>query len=164
MNIHETSPKPGASTYVLGHAVVEVQRLLMQGRLYNDLTEQALRLAGLQPGMRVLDVGCGPGDVSLVAAGLVGPTGSVLGVDAAADIVEVARGRAAQQGLSVVSFQQATIADIVLDEPVDAVIGRLILMHLPDPVAALRQFAALVRPGGLIAFGEFDMTAAGQCP
>jgi SAM-dependent methyltransferase len=164
MSVHETSPKPGGSTYVLGHADVEVQRLLLQGHLYNDLTEHALRRAGLRPGMRVLDVGCGPGDVSFVAARLVEPTGTVLGVDSAAEIIEVARTRAAQQGLSVVSFQQATIADIVLDEPVDAVIGRLILMHLPDPVAALRQFAALVRPGGLIAFGEFDMTAAGSVP
>src|SRR6185312_16238059 len=47
------------STYVLGHAEAEVQRLLLQGRLYNDYTEHALRLAGLRPGMRVLDVGCG---------------------------------------------------------------------------------------------------------
>jgi ubiquinone/menaquinone biosynthesis C-methylase UbiE len=62
----------GARTYVLGHADVEIQRLLLQGRLYNDHTEHALRLAGLRSGMRVLDVGCGPGDVSLVAARLGG--------------------------------------------------------------------------------------------
>lgn len=68
------------STYVLGHADVEVRRLLLQGRLYNDYTEHALRLAGLRPGMRVLDIGCGPGDVSFIAARLVGPTGRVLGV------------------------------------------------------------------------------------
>ena len=60
MSVHETSPKPGGSTYVLGHADVEVQRLLLQGRLYDDLTEHALRLAGLRPGMRVLDVVAGP--------------------------------------------------------------------------------------------------------
>src|SRR6266478_887491 len=103
------------STYVLGHADVEVQRLLMQGRLYDDHTEQALRLAGLRPGMRVLDVGCGPGDVSFAAARLVGPTGTVLGVDSAAEIIEVARTRAAEQGLSWVSFEQTTIADIAID-------------------------------------------------
>jgi SAM-dependent methyltransferase len=164
MSVHETSPKPGGSTYVLGHADVEVQRLLMQGRLYDDHTEHALRRAGLRPGMRVLDVGCGPGDVSFVAARLVEPTGTVLGVDASCDIVEVARSRAAELGLSTVQFECTAIEELVLEQPVDAVIGRLILMHLPDPVAALRQFAALVRPGGLIAFGEFDMTAAGSLP
>lgn len=62
------------STYALGHADAEIQRLLLQGRLYNDHTEHALRRAGLRPGMRVLDVGSGPGDVAFIAAQLVGPT------------------------------------------------------------------------------------------
>jgi SAM-dependent methyltransferase len=152
------------STYVLGHDDAEIRRLLLQARLYDDYTEHALRLAGLRPGMRVLDVGCGPGDVSFLAARLVGPTGTVLGVDAAADIIELARNRASERGVSSVRFEQAVIADIALDEPVDAVIGRLILMHVPDPVATLRQLAGLVRPGGFMAFSEFDMTAARSVP
>ncbi|MBV9318349.1 MAG: methyltransferase domain-containing protein [Mycobacterium sp.] len=152
-----------ASTYVLGHADVEIQRLLLQARLYDKDTEHALRRAGLRPGMRVLDVGCGPGDVSFVAARLVGAAGTVLGVDAA-EVVEVARTRAAEQGLSWVSFEQTTIGDIALDEPVDAVVGRLILMHLPDPASALRQLAALVRPGGVIAFCETDIGAVCSVP
>ena len=153
----------GQSTYVLGHADIEIQRLLLQGRLYNDYTEHALRLAGLRPGMRVLDVGSGPGDVSFIAARLVGPTGTVLGVDASSDVVEFARARAAERGLSTVKFEQTTIADIAVDE-VDAVIGRLILMHLPDPISTLRQLAGLVRPGGLIAFCEFDIGAVRSVP
>jgi len=153
----------GASGYLLGHADTEIQRLLLQGRLYNDHTEHALRLAGVQPGMRVLDVGCGPGDVSFVAARLVGSTGTVLGVDASSDVVELARARAAERGLSTVKFEQTTIANIAVDE-VDAVIGRLILMHLPDPISTLRQFAGLVRPGGLIAFCEFDIGAVRTVP
>lgn len=157
------SATPGGSTYLLGHADAEIQRLLLQGRLYNDHTEHSLRLAGLRPGMRVLDIGCGPGDVSLVAARLVGPTGTVLGVDAASDAVEFARARAAEQGVSTVKFEQSTIADIASDE-VDAVIGRLILMHLPDPVATLQHLAGLVRPGGLIAFCEFDIGAVRSVP
>jgi ubiquinone/menaquinone biosynthesis C-methylase UbiE len=158
------SAEPSASTYVLGHADVEIQRLLLQARLYDNNTEHALRQAGVRPGMRVLDVGCGPGDVSFLAARLVGSAGAVLGVDAAAEIIEVARARAAEQGLSWVRFEQTTIADIALDEPVDAVVGRLILMHLPDPVSALRQLAALVRPGGVIAFCETDIGAVRSVP
>jgi ubiquinone/menaquinone biosynthesis C-methylase UbiE len=157
------SATPSDSTYVLGHADTEIQRLLLQGRLYHDHTEHALRGAGLRPGMRVLDVGSGPGDVSFIAAQLVGPTGTVLGVDASNDVVEFARARAAERGLSTVTFEQATIADIAVDA-VDAVIGRLILMHLPDPVSTLRQLASLVRPGGVIAFCEFDMGAARSIP
>jgi len=161
-----TTPSAAAtgSTYVLGHADVEVQRLLLQGRLYNDYTEHALRLAGLRRGMRVLDVGCGPGDVSFVASRLVGSTGTVLGVDAAPAMVELASARAAEQGLPAVHFMQAAIDAIALDEPVDAVIGRLILMHLPDPAATLRHLSTFVRPGGVIAFSENDITGAHSIP
>ena len=160
-----TTPSPASgSSYVLGHADVEVQRLLLQGRLYDHYTEHALRLAGLRPGMRVLDIGSGPGDVSFTAARLVGPTGTVLGVDAAPEMVELARDRAAEKGLSTVHFMQTAIDAIALDEPVDAVIGRLILMHLPDPAATLRQLSTWVRPGGVIAFSENDITAARSIP
>jgi ubiquinone/menaquinone biosynthesis C-methylase UbiE len=159
-----SSSTRGKSTYVLGHTDVEVQRLLLQGQLYNDYTEHALRLAGLRPGMRILDVGCGPGDVSFIAARLVGRTGSVLGVDAAPEMIDLARARASEQGLSAVHFKQAAIDAITLDEPVDAVIGRLILMHLPNPAAALRHLRAFVRPGGVIAFSENDITGARSIP
>ena len=161
-----TTPSSAASgsTYALGHADVEVRRLLLQGRLYNHYTEHALRLAGLRPGMRVLDIGCGPGDVSFLAARLVGPTGSVLGVDAAPEMIELARARAAEQGLPTVHFIQAAIDAIDLDEPVDAIVGRLILMHLPDPAATLRQLSSFVRPGGVIAFSENDITGASSVP
>src|ERR1700761_4684247 len=106
-----------ASTYLLGHADAEVRRLLLQALLYDDYTEQALRLAGLRPGMRVLDVGCGPGDVSFVAARLVGPQGAVIGIDAADDIIELARDRAAKHGLTSVRFEQTTVGDLALDGP-----------------------------------------------
>jgi ubiquinone/menaquinone biosynthesis C-methylase UbiE len=164
MTKYSKDASQGASTYKLGHSDREVQRLLLQGRIYNAHTEHALRLAGLRPGMQVLDVGCGPGDVSIVASRLVGATGSVLAVDAAADIIELARTRAAEMGASNIRFERAAIADIAVAEPVDAVIGRLILMHLPDPVAILRHLARQVRPGGLIAFCETDITLAGSVP
>ena len=160
----ESSSAASGNTYVLGHDDVEVQRLLLQGRLYNDYTEHALRLAGLRPGMRVLDIGCGPGDVSFIAARLVGPTGTVLGVDAAPEMVELARARAAEQGLAAVHFTQSTIDAVALEEPVDAVVGRLILMHLPDPAATLRQLSTWVRPGGVIAFSENDINGARSIP
>jgi ubiquinone/menaquinone biosynthesis C-methylase UbiE len=159
-----TKRSESGNTYVLGHADVEVQRLLLQGRLYDDYTEHALRLPGLRPGMRVLDIGCGPGDVSFVAARLVGPTGSVLGVDAAPEMIELARTRAAEKGLPTVHFTHTAIDTIALDEPVDAIIGRLILMHLPDPAATLRHLSSLVRPGGVIAFSENDITATSSIP
>jgi ubiquinone/menaquinone biosynthesis C-methylase UbiE len=67
--------------------------------------------------MRVLDVGCGPGDVSFVASRLVCHTGTVLAVDAADDIIEFARTRAAELGAAGVCFERTAIADIALDSP-----------------------------------------------
>jgi 2-polyprenyl-3-methyl-5-hydroxy-6-metoxy-1,4-benzoquinol methylase len=150
--------------YVLGHRDPEVERLLLQGRLYGGHTEQALRLAGLEPGMRVLDVGCGPGDVALAAARIVGPTGSVTAVDAQAAVLDLASQRAAEQGVSTISFHRADIADLTATEPYDAVVGRLILMHLPDPAGALRSLAGLVRPGGVVTFQDFEVSAARSAP
>jgi len=67
--------------YILGHASQELDRLISQSRFLAELTEHLLRLAGLQAGMHVLDVGCGSGDVSFLAARIVGPGGSVIGID-----------------------------------------------------------------------------------
>jgi SAM-dependent methyltransferase len=79
-------------------------------------------------------------------------------------MVELARARAAEKGLSTVQFTRAAIDAIALDEPVDAVVGRLILMHLPDPAATLRHLASFVRPGGVIAFSENDIAGVNSVP
>ncbi|GAA2335350.1 methyltransferase domain-containing protein [Saccharopolyspora halophila] len=150
--------------YSLGHDDPEVQRLLLQGRLYGDHTEHALRLAGLAPGMRVLDVGCGPGDVSMAAARIVGPDGSVTGVDAQQRILDLATRRAAERGFANARFHSADIFSLTAEQPYDAVIGRLILMHLADPVAAVRHLSGLVRPGGVVTFQDFEISAARTVP
>src|SRR3954468_7965971 len=93
-----------AEAYVLGHADAELQRLAEQAAFYADLTEDAFRRAGLAPGMRVLDVGCGAGDVSLLAATLVGPMGEVLGIDRSRDAVATAQRRADASGAGCARF------------------------------------------------------------
>ena len=75
-----------------------VQTARAPGGYYRDLTEDVLVRAGIGPGMRVLDVGCGVGDVSLIAGRLVGPTGSVLGVDRSSEALEAAARRTGQAG------------------------------------------------------------------
>jgi ubiquinone/menaquinone biosynthesis C-methylase UbiE len=67
-----------------GHSERELDRLSIRARMYEPFTRQLFREAGLLPGMRVLDVGCGSGDVALLASELVGPTGAVVGIDRAA--------------------------------------------------------------------------------
>jgi SAM-dependent methyltransferase len=144
--------------------VDELNRLIDQARFFGDLTAQTLELAGLGEGMRVLDAGCGAGDVSFLAAMMVGPTGSVAGIDRSAEAIELARRRAAQAGLTNVEFHVADLNELVLDEPVDALIGRLVLMYFADPAVTLRRLARHVKPGGIVAFHELNLDAATSEP
>jgi SAM-dependent methyltransferase len=150
--------------YPLGYGGDEFRRLERQGALFRPLTEDLLRRAGIGPGMRVLDVGCGVGDVSLVAAALVGPSGSVLGIDRSADAVDTAarRARAADRGW--VHFAATELGGFADDRPFDAVVGRLVLMYQPDPVEALRRLARHAAPGGLLVFQEMAMPLARAVP
>jgi ubiquinone/menaquinone biosynthesis C-methylase UbiE len=146
-----------AETYALGHTSREIQRLLVQGQLLNAFTRRLLENAGITAGMKVLDMGCGPGDVSLLAGELVGKTGSVLGVDSNAKVLQVAQVRSQQAGLMHVSFQLADIGDLVLDRQYDAIVGRLVLEHLPQRTTYLDRLLHYVRPEGVVAFQEFDL-------
>jgi len=149
---------PQPSGYALGHAEDELDRIINHARFFGDLTEHVLHLAGLAPGMRVLDVGCGPGDVSFLAARLVGPEGTVIGVDKSPEAIELARERTAAVGLTNVRFltQDLSDSELVLDESVDALIGRLVLQYFADPALLLRHLLTCVKPGGLVAFQEVD--------
>ena len=150
--------KPYAADYVLGHSQPELERLVQQGRFFGELTEHVLHKAGLAAGMRVLDVGCGAGDVSFLAAKFVGPQGTVIGVDRAPEAVATAHRRAQEAGLANVRFIAADLTELQLEEePVDALVGRLVLMYFPDPAAALRRLLAFVKPGGIVAFQELDL-------
>ncbi|MFI7614416.1 class I SAM-dependent methyltransferase [Nonomuraea terrae] len=152
------------ATYGPGHSEQELDRLIQQASFFGDLTEHVLVRAGLQPGMRVLDVGCGSGDVSFLAARLVGGEGSVIGLDNAEAAVGTARARAAAARLDNVHFVLGDLAEHRLDLRVDAVIGRLVLMYLPDAVAALAHLRTLLAPGGLMVFQEVDLIGATSEP
>ncbi|MCB0210737.1 MAG: class I SAM-dependent methyltransferase [Anaerolineae bacterium] len=150
--------------YVLGHSKHELDRLIRQARFWGDLTEHVMRLAGLKPGMRVLDVGCGAGDVSFLAASLVGPKGTVIGVDKSPEVIAMASQRAQAAGLANVHFMIQDLAKLTIDEPVDALIGRLVLMYFADPAVILRRLSRLLKPGGLVIFHEIDTSASKSEP
>ena len=118
----ETFDRPGAADYVLGRGSAEQQRLQEQGTNLYWLTRRLLQAAGLAPGMRVLDVGCGTGDVTLIAAELVGPSGSVLGIDCSVDVLATARSRLAAHGERHVHFRKDDAASYHEVEPFDAVV------------------------------------------
>jgi SAM-dependent methyltransferase len=110
--------------------------------------------------MHVLDIGCGAGDVSFLARSIVGPEGAVIGVDRSPDAIALAQQRAQKAQLSNVQFIASDVDTLTLDQPVDALIGRLVLMYFPQPAVVLRKLLAFVKPGGLVMFQELDATNA----
>lgn len=143
-----------AVSYLLGSTTAEHERLIRQAALFNPFTERFFRDAGIGPSQRVLDIGSGLGDVSMLAAKLVGPTGAVVGADNDASIIAKANARIAEAGLRNVSFIECDIASIESKEPFDAVVGRLILEFLPNAGEVVRSLAKLLRPGGIMAIQD----------
>jgi len=138
----------------MGHTGHERRRLALQGLVLNPLTEQFLRRAGIGPGMRVLEPGCGVGEVLLILARLVGPEGHVTGIDIDGAALEIAGRRAAEDGRANVTLLHEDLAAHRPGQLYDALAGRLILVHTRDPLGVVRHAASLVRPGGVVAFQE----------
>ncbi len=150
------------SDYPLGYSAEEAQRLEDQAQHMLRLTAEVFVGAGLRPGMRVLDLGCGVGDVSLLAARIVGSEGAVLGVDRAGSSIEKARSRAAGHGN--VSFEQSELATFSTEQSFDAIVGRFVLAYVPNRVEVLRRLTRCLSARGVIAFLELDMSQIAQVP
>ena len=142
------------SSYALGSTDSEHERLIRQGARLAPFTERFFREAGIGPGQRVLDLGSGVGDIAMLAARLVGPSGEVVGVERDTRSVTRAKARAAEAGIRNVTFTQSDVSQMASTRLFDAVVGRFILMYLPDPIAVLRSLSRLIRPGGVFAFQE----------
>ena len=147
-----------SDTYALGRSAAETQRLIRQAQIYGPLTRQFFISAGITAGMKVLDIGSGAGDVALLLADLVGPRGAVVGVEMNPTILDTARTRIGTVGWSNVAFLEGDVHSIDLDDDFDAVVGRWVLMYLPNPVDVLHRLLRHLQPGGIIAFQENDFT------
>lgn len=152
-----TQDQPVSREYIFSNSAHEQQRLKLQASIVGRWTESYLVAAGIEKGMNVLDLGTGMGDVAFLAADIVGPSGSVTGIDRDPVVLSKAQEREEAQSRSgpvtfihsdLMSFQSATLFD--------AVIGRYVLLYQPDPPTALSQVAALVRQGGILCFHEMS--------
>jgi len=95
----------------------------------------------------------------MLAAELVGETGRVLGVDANEEVLQLAQARAWAAGMKHLSFRAEDVLHLTLEQEYDAIIGRFILMHLPEPAAVLRRLTDHLRLGGVVAFQEMDLSS-----
>jgi ubiquinone/menaquinone biosynthesis C-methylase UbiE len=144
--------------YALGSSDHEIERLDRQSASIEAATRMLLRAAGIEPGMRVLDLGTGIGHVAMLIAEMVGPEGRVVGIDNSQKLLDVAALRATAR--RQVRFIHGDVRHWRDDEPFDAIVGRLILFHLADPVSVLRHHATALRAGGLLLALDFDLGAS----
>ncbi len=145
-----------ATAYVMGHDDRERRRLALQASILRPFTEDLFRRAGITTGMHVLDVGCGVGDVSLIAARLTGRTGSVTSIDIDPAALQTLRERAAAEGIRTIRTVETDIKSFDPGHKFDAVVGRHILIHTKDPLSLLTASRDLLHPRGIAAFQEYD--------
>ncbi len=150
----EMSNQSRDAEYTMGRSKEETERLIEQSQLYEDVTRRFFLRSGIAKGMKVLDVGSGAGDVALALAEFVGPDGTVVGVDLNPDILKTAQARADAAGFSNIEFIAGDTRTLELPNDFDAVVGRLVLMYMADPVEALKHLATHLSPGGIVAFQE----------
>jgi ubiquinone/menaquinone biosynthesis C-methylase UbiE len=130
-------------------------------KLRDEFTQRLLIDCGIEKGMRVLDVGCGSGDVSIMASELVGGSGEVVGFDISENAVVAARNTANEKHILMVKFIQADINELPDNIGVfDAVIGRRVLMYLSDSAQSINRLLPYLRTKGKMIFQESDCMAS----
>lgn len=135
--------------YVLGTNDAELQRLGFQHRLWAREAADAWERGGIGPGKTVLDVGCGPGFVTLDLASIVGPTGRVVAVDESERFVNHLRARAEATGAQNISASVGDVQRLQLPAAsADAAYSRWVLCFVPDPEAVVAGVASALKPGG----------------
>jgi SAM-dependent methyltransferase len=153
----------GIDSYVMGSNPHETARLQKQAALYEPSTRHLFRQAGLRPGMRVLELGSGAGDVAMLAAELVGPSGQVVGVDRDPAVLQTARERAQARGLTQVTFVESALEELTVEGAFDAIVGRLVLIYVADPSALLRRLVTRLRGPSIVAFQDLDWGIGPVC-
>src|SRR5665213_1303064 len=124
----------------------------------------AYLLPHLHPGLDLLDVGCGPGTITVDLAARVAP-GSVVGIDASAEVIAEARSVADREATSNVTFRVGDVFALPFDDgSYDVVHAHQVLQHVGDPVAALAEMRRVCRPGGLVAARDADYPAVSLYP
>jgi SAM-dependent methyltransferase len=146
-----------AAGYVLGSSDPERQRLVRQAGVFAAEASWLLDQAGVKPGWRAVDVGCGPIGIMDLLCDRVGATGETVGVDSEARMIAMARDVAVELNLANLTLVQAEATGTGLERAAfDLAHARLLLVNVPDPELVVAELAALVRPGGTVALQELD--------
>jgi len=151
-------------SYPLATGTAAAHRLWVLHRIYGPGAQRVLVNAGIRPGMRVADIGCGVGMVTNMLSKLVGPKGEVVGVDASKEQVEQAR-KLLRVDAANISFVVASALSTGLPaDSFDLVYCRFLLIHLSDPQQALAEMRRILKPNGILVCEDGDLTSAGSQP
>lgn len=154
-----------SSKYVLATGAEAVRRLKVVNDAHGNDSRSLLQKAGLRPGMKVAEIGCGTGNITHWMAEWISPMGCVDGVDISEGQIQEARENADELGLRNVSFSVASAYDTGLEKGIyDLVYSRFLLMHLDNPFRALREMSALVKPGGVLVCEDGDFKSPFSIP
>ncbi|BFV57502.1 methyltransferase domain-containing protein [Kitasatospora sp. CMC57] len=149
------------AVYTHGHQ----DSVLRSHRSRTAANSAAYLLPELRAGQALLDVGCGPGTITVDLAELVGPTGRVVAVDRSAEVLAQAAGYAAGRGIGNVTFECADAYRLpYADGEFDVVHAHQVLQHVAEPVAVLRELRRVTAPGGVVAFRDADYAAMAWYP
>jgi SAM-dependent methyltransferase len=150
---------------VLATGTAAVRRLHVLHDIYSPAGRRVLLQAGLTKGMRVADFGCGVGATTRMLAKMVGPSGSVTGVDIDRAQLEEARELCATESLANTTFVEASAYSTGLPRnSFDLVYCRFLLLHLSDPAACLREMKAVLKPAGILVAEDGDLASAASVP
>jgi ubiquinone/menaquinone biosynthesis C-methylase UbiE len=156
---------PSSDSYILQVGQQGSDRLKLLDEIYGPFTQNFIKRAGLQPGMEVIDIGCGTGNTSCWLAKEVGSGGRVLGVDISEEQINSARETAKHENISNIDFICCSVYELAtLKKQFDFVFSRFVLVHLTEPYRAWENMYSLVKSNGILAIDEQNLQNAAVLP
>jgi ubiquinone/menaquinone biosynthesis C-methylase UbiE len=159
---NQPAPKTKGQTIPWASFYDAIVWLLSLGK--QAIREATIELAQIKSGDRVLDVGCGTGDLTMAAKTLAGPTGQVVGTDASPKMIDMARRKATRAGVEV-TFQTDLIENMTFpDNQFDVVLSSLMMHHLPDDLkrAGIAEIYRVLKPGGRLLIVDMESSSSGS--
>lgn len=146
------------SHYVIHGGAAGSKRMETVARAYWPTTLPLLQRAGIREGLRCLDLGCGAGEVTFEIARLVGPSGSVVGMDMDSVKLDIARQRAVREGATNLDFRQGNVFEWADDSLYDLIYLRFLLTHLPGAAAVVPKLLLALRPGAILVVEDIEIS------